>query len=92
MAPADGRVHKSAVVLSSRLFWFLKEGTRVDLTEPSAADLYVQHIVTHGSANDVQLLTRTLNAEELRASLGRVKPFLPPEVRTFWEDWCAGHQ
>jgi len=78
------------VVPPQRLFWFLRDGVRLDLAEPAMADLYVQQIVTHGSAHDVKQLLVTVDRAQLRESLGRLQRFLPTEVRSFWEDAFAG--
>ncbi len=36
------------VAADPRLFWFLKEGSSLDLSDPAALDLYVQQVLTHG--------------------------------------------
>ena len=73
------------------LFWFLKEGTKLDLTQPSTVDLYVQQVLTRGGAEDVKELLRLLDAASFRAAFRRVKPFIPAEVRSFWEDFLGNH-
>lgn len=78
------------VVPPPRLFWFLRDGVRLDLADPAMADLYVQQIVTHGSANDVKQLLVTVDRPQLKASFGRIRQFLPVEVRGFWDDALAG--
>ena len=73
-----------------RLFWFLREGVTLDLTEPSMVDLYVQQVLTHGRADDVRQLLARLGEPGLVESFKRVGRFLPVEVRWFWED-SLGH-
>ncbi|MSR78141.1 MAG: hypothetical protein EXS63_07980 [Candidatus Omnitrophica bacterium] len=74
-----------------RIFWFLKEGVTLDSEKPEDADLYVQQILTHGSASDVKRLSVTLSPDAFRASFQRIHPFLPREVRHFWEHYLDGH-
>lgn len=69
-----------------RLFWYLKEGTELDLENPSHRDMYVQQILSHGKTEDIKKLIRTLPPETFRKSFSRVKRFLPKEVRKFWEE------
>ncbi|MBI3615528.1 MAG: hypothetical protein HY211_03310 [Candidatus Omnitrophica bacterium] len=83
--PRDYQPHK-------RLFWFLREGARIDLDDPPQADLLVQQVLTRGRLGDVRDLLKTLPWNRLRESIRRVNPFLPTEVRMFWEDFLAGHQ
>lgn len=90
--PARERKNDNRVSLGGRLFWFLKKGAALDLSEPSSQDLYVQQVVSHGTAGDVKLLLRRLDMGRLKESLERLKRFLPTEVRMFWEDFLAGHQ
>lgn len=74
-----------------RLFWFLREGLQLDLSEPSTLDGYVQQVTTRGGSEDVRQLLKTVPWRKLEGSLQRVKPFLPDEVRRFWEDFVADH-
>lgn len=78
------------IVPEKRLFWFLRDGVTLDLTEPSAADLYVQQVLTRGTEGDVKTLLSRLDTEQLAAVLRRLQRFLPQEVRRFWEDFL-GH-
>ncbi len=73
-------------VAERRLFWYLKNGTELDLENLSHLDMYVQQILTHGKAEDIQKMLSLLTPETFRESFGRIKRFLPKEVRRFWED------
>lgn len=76
----------------NRLFWFLKEGISLDLSNPSVLEMYFQQVVTRGRAEDVKGLLRTVPRKQMRQILPRLKRFLPDEVRMFWEDFVASHQ
>lgn len=75
------------IIPEKRLFWFLKEGITLNLNEPSILDMYVQQVLTRGGTEDIKLLLKRLDQQRLIESLGRVKRFLPSEVRNFWEDF-----
>ena len=75
-----------------RLFWFLKEGAVIDLTQPSQRDLYVRQVMTHGRFNDVKTLLARLPLEKLADSFKRLKQFLPKEIRLFWEEFLGNPQ
>lgn len=68
-----------------RLFWYLKEGTELDLEDPSHRDMYVQQVLSHGKTEDIKRMIRMLTPETFRESFRRIKRFLPKEVRRFWE-------
>lgn len=69
-----------------RLFWFLKNGTELNLSNQAELDLYVQQIISRGSFSDVKKLVRLVPLTDLVCSFGRIKNFLPKEVRSFWEE------
>lgn len=73
-------------VLEKRLFWYLKDGTELDLGNPSHIDMYVQQILSHGKAEDIRKMLGILTTEAFRESFRRIKRFLPKEVRKFWEN------
>ena len=75
-----------------RLFWFLKEGASLDLSDRSGLEMYLQQVMTHGRAEDVRAMLKTIHLKQLRGALGRMKRFLPAEVRMFWEDFVGSHQ
>jgi len=74
-----------------RLFWFLKEGTTLNLDKPSDLDLYVQQVLSRGMSEDVTNLLRKVPNQSFRQSFLRVQRFLPGEVRKFWEDFLADY-
>lgn len=75
---------KTAV--EKRLFWYLKDGTELDLENPSHTDMYVQQVLSHGKSEDIKKMIRMLTPKTFRESFRRIKRFLPKEVRMFWED------
>ncbi len=72
-----------------KLFWYLKEGAELDLSNRSHLDMYVQQVLTRGTISDVQLLLKKISREGFADSFRRVKPFLPRLVRKFWEEWLG---
>ncbi len=75
-----------------RLFWFLKEDAHFDLKDSSIRGLYVQQILSRGRIEDVRRLLRILPWQDFTESIRRIGPFLPGEVRMFWEDFIASRQ
>lgn len=73
-------------VVDKRLFWFLKEGTALDLSDKAHLDMYVQHIFTRGKTSDIRSLFKAVKTPDLVESFGRIKNFLPKEVKKFWEE------
>ena len=76
----------------SRLFWFLKDGVSLDLSDPSILEMYFQQVAVRGRAEDVRILLKRVHPKQLRNALEPLKRFLPLEVRMFWEDFVASHQ
>ncbi len=76
-------------VANKRLFWFLKEGTALDLSNKSHLDMYVQQCFSRGRTSDVRTLFNIVKFADLSDSLSRIKNFLPKEVKKFWEEWLA---
>ncbi|MEW6041869.1 MAG: hypothetical protein AB1633_10135 [Elusimicrobiota bacterium] len=72
--------------VSKRLFWFLKDDSILDLSEPSVMDMYIQQTITHGNTEDIKNLFKNITVTQFRESFLRLKFFLPFEVRKFWED------
>ena len=72
-------------VIEKRLFWFLKEGTELDLSDKTQLDMYVQQVLTRGKTSDIKKLFRTITSSVFYDSFTRVKNFLPKEVKRFWE-------
>lgn len=73
------------------LFWFLKEGTQINLEDPAVLDMYVQQVLSHGGENDVRDLLHHLDPKTFKQSFLRIALFLQPEVRFFWEDFHGRH-
>lgn len=77
--------------VDQRLFWFLKEDAVLDLDKPSDVDLYVQQVLSRGRSGDVTHLLKSVPAQTLRQSFQRVRPFLPGDVRNFWDDFLRDY-
>lgn len=77
------------MIAEKRLFWFLKEGTELDLTNKAHLDIYVQQIITKGKISDVKKLFKILDPSDFIESFYRIKNFLPKEVKRFWEEWLG---
>jgi hypothetical protein len=73
------------------LFWFLPEGTELDLSAPSTRDRVLQHVLTRGADSDVIKLLRMLPPDQFIDSFNRMKRFVPLDVRKFWERYIADH-
>ncbi|MBU0878589.1 MAG: hypothetical protein KKD55_03135 [Candidatus Omnitrophica bacterium] len=79
------------MVADKKLFWFLKEGSSLDLTEPWVLDMYVQQVLSRGRAKDVKAILKSVDGEQFKQTFLRVKFFLSLEVREFWEDFFDSH-
>ena len=77
------------ITADKRLFWFLKDGARLDLAEPSQLDMYVQQVLTHGRSQDIKTLFRTIGVANFKSAFLRLKRFVPTEVRKFWEHFLG---
>ena len=75
------------IVPDRKLFWFLKDNVKLDLSEPAQLDMYVQQVITHGDIEDIRTLFKVIGLANFKASFSRLKHFLPFEVRKFWEDF-----
>lgn len=69
-----------------KLFWFLKDDVKLDLSQPSQLDMFIQQVLTCGGAGDVKMLFKNIDLEHFKTAFARLKHFLPFEVRKFWED------
>lgn len=69
-----------------KLFWFLKEGTKLDLSNNTHLDMYIQQTLMRGKTSDVSNLLKTVRLLDLIESFHRIKNFLPQEVKKFWEE------
>lgn len=73
-------------IAEKRLFWFLKEGIELDLSNKAHLDMYIQQILSRGRASDVKKFLKMVNPIEFFESFSRIKNFLPKEVKAFWEE------
>lgn len=92
MRSKTAQTNKLVVTPSKHLFWFLQEGVRLDLSDPSTLDMCVQQIITRGRTDDVKSILKMVDAELLKKVLKRIERFIPAEVRDFWEDFIGSHQ
>lgn len=76
-------------IVEKRLFWFLKEGTELDLSNKAHLDMYVQQILSRGKTSDVKKLLKTVRSRDFIDSFNRIKNFLPQKVKKFWEEWLG---
>ena len=76
-------------VAEKRLFWFLKEGAELDLSNKSHLDMYVQQSLSRGRTSDIKKLFEVVKQSDFIDSLNRIKDFLSIEVKKFWEEWLA---
>jgi len=72
-----------------RLFWFLKEGAELDLSNKTHLDLYIKQTLSKGKTSDIKRLLGIVKLFDFVESFGRIKNFLPKEVRAFWEEWLG---
>jgi hypothetical protein len=77
---------KMKIPAKKRLFWYLKDEQELDLGNPCHVDMYVQQVLSQGRVEDIREMLRVLSPESYLASFGRIKKYLPKEVRKFWED------
>lgn len=71
------------IVVEKRLFWFLKEGTEIDLSNKTHLDFYLQQTLSRGRISDVKKLLIIVKPSDFVESFGRIKNFLPKEVKKF---------
>ncbi len=82
---------------SQRLFWFVKEGTPLALNDPSTYNdpstrqMVVQQVLSDGRTAEVKVLLHTLPPSQFHETFQEIKPFLPREVKNFWEDFFGSH-
>ena len=80
------------IVVDRRLFWFLKDGTELDLGDMAILDMYVQQVITHGGSQDIKRLFETVSLKNLNVSLKRIERFISVEIKNFWEDFFADNK
>ncbi len=73
--------------VDKRLFWFLKDGAEIDLSNNSDLDMFVQQILSRGKTTDIKSLLKLLTPQDFSESFHRISDFLPQEVKIFWEEW-----
>ncbi|MFH1902711.1 MAG: hypothetical protein ABIK20_01460 [Candidatus Omnitrophota bacterium] len=73
------------VYTEQRIFWFFKKGVKLDLSNKSDLDLYVQQIISRGRFSDVKKLLLSIPLTDFIGSFRRIENFLPREVKSFWE-------
>lgn len=76
-------------VLEKRLFWFLKEGTELDVSNKGHLDMLIQQTLSRGKTSDIKKLLEIVPPSDFIESFNHVKRFLSKEVRRFWEE-CLG--
>lgn len=75
------------IAADKRLFWFLKDDVELDLDIPSVLDMYIQQVFSQGISQDIKLIFERIGHLKVKEAFKRVKPFLPKEVRLFWEHY-----
>ena len=79
------------IAADGRLFWFLRQGTLLDLEDPSILPMVLQQVLSHGRIDDIRSLLGAVDRAQFEQGLKKIGRFLPREVQTFWEDFFAGH-
>lgn len=74
------------IVPDAKLFWFLKDGVKLELSDPAQLDMYIQQVITAGGSEDVRALFKNIGLARFKSAFPRLRHFLPSEVRGFWED------
>ena len=67
----------------------MKEGAELDLSNKAHVDLYIKQTLSRGKASDIRRLFGIVNLPDFVESFGRIKNFLPQEVKAFWEEWLG---
>ena len=76
-------------IIEKRLFWFLKEGAQLDLSNKAHLDLYIKQTLSKGKTSDIKRLFKIVNPPDFVESFGRIKNFLSKEVKAFREEWLG---
>lgn len=77
------------LIPDKRLFWFLKDNIKLDLSDSSVLDMYIQQIITYGKAEDIKGIFKNISSAQFKESFLRLRTFVPFEVRKFWEDFLG---
>jgi len=80
------------IVAQRRLFWFLKDNIKLDLSNPSVMDMYIQQVIMYGRTEDISALFSKINLSQFKNAFMRLSRFLPFEVKKFWEDAVENNQ
>ena len=59
----------------------------MNLDSVSILDMYVQQVLMRGLRQDIKSLFENIGFIKFKESFKRIKPFLPQEVKRFWEDY-----
>ena len=57
-------------LVEKRLFWFLKEGTELDISNKTHLDMYVQQTLPRGKTWDIKKLLKTVALLDFIESFG----------------------
>lgn len=79
------------IAADPKLFWFLKQGAWLDLDAPPTREMVFEQVLSHGRAPDITALLKALGLIQFKESFQKASPFLPPEVRSFWEYFLGTH-
>ncbi len=79
------------IIPSKRLFWFFKDSVELDLSNPASLELYIQQVISQGRTEDIKFLLTHVHLDQFQQAFSKIRPFLSWEVKTFWEDFFAGH-
>lgn len=80
------------ITINKKLFWFFKDGIKLDLSDPAQLDMYIQQVITVGGSEDIRMLFKNVDQSQFKSAFPRIKHFLPWEVRKFWEDSLGDNQ
>jgi hypothetical protein len=71
------------------LFWYMPEGYRWNLEDPSVRAHVFFQVATRGTDADIVELLRALRPEELLEAFRRTADRLPTGVRRFWDEFLS---
>ena len=81
----------NTIIPDKRLFWFLKDGVRLNLNEPYELQMYIQQVLTYGRTDDIKGLLKDVDSVRFKRGFLMIRRFLPNEVGMFWEDVIASY-
>jgi hypothetical protein len=59
--------------VQKKLSWFLKEGTKLDLSNKTHVDMYIQQILSRGKSSDVKKLLKEIIPLEFSESFAGIE-------------------